>query len=146
MQVYSFSEISENMYDDGYHNIINVDISSVVISQMSKRNAKRDLMVYKQMDVRDLKYENGTFDLEIDKSTIDALLCGDHAFYNVAIMMKEIQRTLKVGGTYLAISYGKPENRISHFVREFLSFEVCQFEISAPEDGKADDDEDRVWG
>ena len=30
-------------YDDGYHNIINVDNSEVVISQMMERNFKRQL-------------------------------------------------------------------------------------------------------
>lgn len=41
------------------------------------------------MDVRNIKYETGFFDLIIDKSTIDALLCGDNAFINTALMMKE---------------------------------------------------------
>lgn len=68
------------------------------------------------MDVRDLKYANDTFDLAIDKSTIDALLCGDHSFLNVAIMTKEVQRVLKNGGVYLVISYGQPENRVLHLV------------------------------
>jgi len=68
------------------------------------------------MDVRDLKYKDETFDLAIDKSTIDALLCGDHSFLNVAIMTKEIQRVLKSGGIYLIISYGQPENRVVHLV------------------------------
>jgi len=68
------------------------------------------------MDVRDLKYKDETFDLAIDKSTIDALLCGYHSFLNVAIMIKEIQRVLKVGGIYLIISYGQPENRVMHLV------------------------------
>ena len=40
------------------------------------------------MDVRNLQYPSNTFDMIIDKSTIDALLCGDNAFMNVAKMMK----------------------------------------------------------
>ncbi len=68
------------------------------------------------MDVRDLKYKEDTFDIAIDKSTIDALLCGDHSFLNVAMMTREIQRVLKVGGVYLIISYGQPENRVMHLV------------------------------
>ena len=62
------------------------------------------------MDVTDLKYEDETFDMAIDKSTIDALLCGDSAFLQVATMCKEVQRVLKPKGVYLVISYGKPEN------------------------------------
>lgn len=40
------------------------------------------------MDVRALNFPSNFFDLIIDKSTIDALLCGDHAYINVALMMK----------------------------------------------------------
>ena len=84
-----------------------MDISSVVIKQMWKRNIiKRPSMKWETMDCRDIKYPNEVFDVIIDKSTIDALLCGTFAFMNVAIMLKECQRVLKTGGFYIAISYG----------------------------------------
>ncbi len=82
------AEFSEDMYDDGYQNIVNVDISSVVIEQMRLRNAARKSMTYEVMDVRNMAYPDNTFDIAVDKSTIDALLCGERAFYNVALMMK----------------------------------------------------------
>ena len=41
------------------------------------------------MDVRDLTYETEFFDLIIDKGTLDAMLCSDEAFTNVAKMLKE---------------------------------------------------------
>ena len=50
--------------------------------------------------------ESNSFDLAIDKSTMDALLCGDDASFKVAALLKESQRVLKVGGVYFAISYG----------------------------------------
>ena len=95
------AEFSENMYDDGYTNIENIDISNVVIEQMAKRNEDRKEMSYQVMDVRDLQYPDNYFDMEIDKSiyiyiyiyelgTIDALLCGEEAFVNVAKMTKVI--------------------------------------------------------
>lgn len=74
-------------------------------------------MGWKVMDCRDLKYPDNEFDMVIDKSTIDALLCGNNAFFNVAIMLKECQRVLKPGGYYVAISYGVPNNREFHFQR-----------------------------
>lgn len=55
-------------------------------------------MKYEVMDVCDMSYPSNYFDVAIDKSTIDALLCGDNSFYNVARMTKEVQRVLKVGG------------------------------------------------
>ena len=79
---------SEHMYDDGYQNMDNIDISSVVINQMKLRNSHRKGMTYQVMDVRNIDFPENYFDIAIDKSTIDALLCGEDAFYNVAIMTK----------------------------------------------------------
>lgn len=57
---------------------------------MKERNKERTEMKYEVMDVRDIKYPDHFFDIAIDKSTIDALLCGDNAYINVAKMMKEV--------------------------------------------------------
>lgn len=73
--------------------------------------------------------ENNTFDLVVDKSTIDALLCGDNSFINVAKMINQIQRVLKVGGSYFVISYGKPESRSFHFEQDFLRFDIREFVV-----------------
>ena len=77
------------------------------------------------MDVRQIKYADKFFDIAIDKSTIDALLCGDNSFLNVAVMTKEVQRVLKNGGIYMVISYGAPENRTFHFVN-FLFLKLAK--------------------
>lgn len=123
------SEMSEEMYDDGYHNIVNIDISHNVIKYMKERNKQRSKMTFCQMDVRDIKLESNSVDLAIDKSTIDALLCGEDSFTNVAKMIKEVQRVLKVGGYYMIISYGNPESRVFHLKRKFLNFEITIFTI-----------------
>lgn len=81
------------------------------------------------MDVRDIKYPDKFFDIAVDKSTIDALLCGDNSFLNVAIMTKEVQRVLKNNGIYMVISYGAPENRVFHFEREHLAFDINIYTI-----------------
>ena len=84
------ADFSEDLYDDGYTNVVNVDISSVVIGQMQDRNLERPLMEWKVMDVTDMsEFESNSFDIAIDKSTIDALLCGDDSFLKVAEMLKE---------------------------------------------------------
>ena len=68
------------------------------------------------MDARELNYDDNWFDLIVDKSTIDSMLCGEKSFLNTALMLKEVQRVLKTGGIYMIISYGTPENRIFHLV------------------------------
>ena len=118
------SEFSENMYSDGYKNIYNIDISENVIKAMSQRNKDKEGMIYEVMDVRKLNYEDNSFDLAVDKSTIDALLCGDDAFINVAKRIKEVQRVLKVGGYYMIVSYGTPEYRMLHLSRKFEKFKI----------------------
>jgi len=59
------AEFSENLYDDGFKNIFNIDISSVVIEQMKKRNESRKEMKYEIMDVMDIKYPDNFFDMAV---------------------------------------------------------------------------------
>lgn len=42
------AEFSENMFDDGYKNISNIDISENVISHMQERNKNRNQMTCKK--------------------------------------------------------------------------------------------------
>jgi EEF1A lysine methyltransferase 4 len=96
------------------------------------------------MDVCDMPEDlaDNQFDMVIDKSTIDAILCGEDSFLNVARMVKETQRVLKPGGFYFVISYGKPESRSFHFEQEFLSFSVREFVAYEPaQEGDEDQDE-----
>lgn len=47
------SVISENLYDVGYHGITNIDISDIVIRQMTEKNhSKRPDMKYLKQDVK----------------------------------------------------------------------------------------------
>ena len=121
------AEFSENLYDDGYKSIYNIDISQKVIELMKERNKDKiemkcktkNLIIDDTMDVKELKYEDNIFDFIVDKSTIDSILCGEKSFVNTAIMIKEIQRVLKPGGIYMIISYGTPENRVFHLVNNW---------------------------
>lgn len=79
------SLLAEELYDRGFKSVHNNDISFEVIKQMQERNAeKRPELVWEVMDVREMTYDSNFFDIIIDKSTIDALLCGDEAFINTA--------------------------------------------------------------
>jgi len=57
---------------------------------MIERNRDtRPSLAWQVMDCRKLEYADETFDLIIDKSTADALLCGSKAFKNLAITLRE---------------------------------------------------------
>ncbi|XP_060176259.1 uncharacterized protein LOC132606682 [Lycium barbarum] len=56
------------MVDDGYEDVVNVDISSVVIKAMQKKYSDRPQLKYMKMDTRDMNcFEGGSFDAVVDK-------------------------------------------------------------------------------
>jgi len=86
------------------------------------------------MDCCKLEFPDNFFDIAIDKSTIDALLCGDNSYVITALMLKESQRVIKEdGGIYFAISYGKPETRAFHLERPFLSWTKKEYVLCTKE-------------
>ena len=123
------ADLSADMYDHGYKNITNVDYSKVVIEQMTNKNSvERPQMTWHVLDVTDMSvFKTDTFDIIIDKSTIDSLFCTSDYTLQVALMLKEAQRVMKPGGNYIGISHSKPENRIGHLCRKFLSWDRKEF-------------------
>ena len=118
------SRLSPQMYDSGLQNITNVDISEVVVNQMRARYKEMDRMDWVKMDVMKLEFPDSSFDVVIDKGTVDSLLCGSNSFHNVYQMNKNVSRVLKKGGRYLVVTYGQPDTRIDHYRRRKLHLEV----------------------
>lgn len=101
------SRLSEDLYDLGYHNLVNIDISDVVIKQMNARNeAKRPDLIFEQMDVFKMSYDDGQYSVVLDKGTLDALLPdgSESSAQQIVGMFEEIDRVLRVGGRYVCIS------------------------------------------
>ncbi|GFO39899.1 methyltransferase-like protein 13 [Plakobranchus ocellatus] len=101
------SALSENMYDNGLQNLVNIDISDVVIRQMADRHrVKRFNMTFEKVDVTEMTYPDCHFNAALDKGTLDALMVSEEApvVQNVQAMFGQIARCLKVGGRYIIIS------------------------------------------
>jgi SAM-dependent methyltransferase len=108
------STLSEQMYDDGYKKVVNIDFSKSVIVAMAKsaEASGRTGLEYEEMDARELVYEDGSFDSAIDKGTMDAVLsatpsAGEDARQpeiNMEKICREVLRVLRVGGVYVIIS------------------------------------------
>ena len=92
------SRLSEDMFEDGFANISNVDISRVVIDQMGDKYKDKPALTFQQMNVCSLEFPDESFDAVIVKGTMDAILCGEGSTANVAKMCMEVSRVLKPSG------------------------------------------------
>ena len=119
------SLLSKDMFDDGYSNITNTDLSVNCIEQMIELHKECKGMIWEVCDVRDMsKYMDDSFDVIIDKGTLDALCCGDDAHRDTCMMMHEMYRLLKQGGKYLCISFAPKNRRINSIDYKFAPFDI----------------------
>ncbi|XP_022953338.1 methyltransferase-like protein 13 [Cucurbita moschata] len=125
--------MSEDMVNDGYEDIMNVDISSVAVDIMRRKHQFIPQLKYMEMDVRDMSFfPDEKFDAVVDKGTLDALMCGTDASISAAKMLGEVSRLLKPGGVYLLITYGDPKARMPYLMRPSYNWKIALFIIPRP--------------
>ena len=126
------SNVSYDMMKDGYTNIVNMDFSRVVIYQMQHKYPQ---MKWEQMNALHMSYPDNTFQIVIDKGTLDCIFCNsgvDGIRKQVKAYCDEIERVLQDNGLWIVISQEGPESRLEHFETddceddEFLSFDCVQ--------------------
>eukprot|EP00092_Neocalanus_flemingeri_P003266 GFUD01003497.1.p1 GENE.GFUD01003497.1~~GFUD01003497.1.p1 ORF type:complete len:665 (+),score=233.31 GFUD01003497.1:1632-3626(+) len=100
------SSLASDLYDVGYRNIRSIDISDLVIAQMSQQNRHRGELIFEKMDVTDMRFKDEEFSVVLDKGTLDALFTDttEEVVTKVEQMWEEISRVLRVGGRYLCVS------------------------------------------
>jgi EEF1A lysine methyltransferase 4 len=127
------SRLSEEMVNDGFQKIMNIDISEIVIKQMTSKYEDRvEQLLWQKMNVCSLEFADETFDAVVDKGTMDSILCGEGSTANVAKMCQEIYRVLKPNGVYVVISYGVPDNRLSYLENKELNWNVTMHTVPKP--------------
>lgn len=92
------STVGTEMVKDGY-DVLNVDVSRVLIDLMSHKEGK-----WKQMDLRHSDLENESFDLVVDKALFDAITSDAY--------LQEMDRILTPTGTFLCVSHAPPDIRL----------------------------------
>ena len=113
------------MYNDGYHHIVSTDISPACIKQMAELHKDIPSLVWSVADVTDMKdYANGDFDTVIDKGTLDAISCSDHAREVIFKMVSEMSRILKSTGSFLCVSFGRPQWRLPYIQHSSIPFKI----------------------
>ena len=120
------SNFSSSLYDDNFFkDIVNIDFSDVIINKMQVNNREaRPNMSWITMDMLDLKFEPNTFDVVIDKASMDALFVdegdvwdpNENVIISVDKMCEGISKVLKSGGIYIQISFSQPHFRMKYLL------------------------------
>ena len=141
------SRLSEELSEEGFEDITNIDFSNKVITIMEEKcKAKYPKMSFKVMDALDMKeFQTGYFNTVIDKGTLDSVLCADNAVPNAQKMISEVFRVLAPGGHYICITYGDPEHRKKYLETQHwgnLSFDkIAKPATSASSSANADEND-----
>ncbi|GMH52473.1 hypothetical protein TL16_g01238, partial [Triparma laevis f. inornata] len=132
------SRLSEDLYEDGYSSITNIDISRVVIDQMTDKYKEKPALTWQQqhsntarfarrssqMNVCSLEFPDESYDAVIGKATMDAVLCGEGSTANIAKMCSEVSRVLNGSGVFFIVSYGVPDNRLNYLENDDYAWTV----------------------
>jgi len=103
---------SPDMYGVGYKNLVNTDISSVVIDQQKESFPEQSWAV---MDVTAMTYPDGTFPAVLDKSLVDTLLCCKNSQVVTRGMIDEIYRVMAPGSRYITFSLHSLEEVVGYY-------------------------------
>ncbi|QDS68946.1 hypothetical protein FKW77_008605 [Venturia effusa] len=115
------STLTADLTTLSYTTQTSIDFSAPVITQMSQKHPESTWLV---MDVRKMTFPSHSFDIAIDKATLDAMLYGSlwdpepEVRKNVGEYVDEVARVLVPGGMWLYITWRQP-----HFIRPLLERE-----------------------
>ncbi|XP_069885818.1 endothelin-converting enzyme 2 isoform X3 [Dipodomys merriami] len=119
------SALSYELFRGGFPNVTSVDYSSVVVAAMQARYAHVPKLHWETMDARALSFSNGSFDVVLEKGTLDALLAGERdpwtvsseGVHTVDQVLSEVSRVLVPGGRFISMTSAGPHFRTRHYAQ-----------------------------
>ncbi|XP_034051833.1 EEF1A lysine methyltransferase 4 [Gymnodraco acuticeps] len=129
------SSMSGDMYSAGYRSITNIDYSSVCISTMGARYSHCPGMTWQQMDVRQLSFPEASFDVILEKATLDAIMVEEKSPWEVSPdtacfihqALTEISRCLKPGGRFVSVTFANPLFRKRLYARTEYNWSINEY-------------------
>lgn len=84
--------------------LVGIDYAASAVSLCRRERAARGV-AYLQMDTRSMTFRSRSFDVVLDKATLDGQLCGRGS---AAATCREVGRVLRPGGTYVLVTWRGP--------------------------------------
>jgi EEF1A lysine methyltransferase 4 len=126
------SKLAEDMHEDGYVNSVNIDISQVVIRAMQERYREMSGLEFRHMDGKKMEFKDKSFDVIIDKGTMDTILCGENSTGNTQRYLGDVSRVLADHGTFLVVSYGQPAQRQPYLDKPEFRWDITVHQVAKP--------------
>jgi len=148
-------ELSEKLYEEGFHYITNADFSGVLIEEMRERNAhledmdcmlsfsplmiklSNELDIDVEMDLTEPLdiLDSESFTCILDKACLDCVTCSDQYGKKTQQYLENLYRILAPGGTYLCVSHGRPETRLPQL--STFKWQVETLKVNKRDEGAA---------
>lgn len=108
------SSLPEKLWNDGLKLHSCIDFCEHLIEVMKGITARKGFegIEYFFMDARGLTFATNTFDMVIDKGTIDSMVCTDDPAKYIDLTSREVARVLKPGGYFVVVSCAVNEARL----------------------------------
>ncbi|NWQ62975.1 EFMT4 methyltransferase, partial [Neopipo cinnamomea] len=127
------SALSHDLHELGYTNVTSIDFSPACIAAMRARCARCcPGLRWAVMDIRALAFPDASFDVVLEKGTLDVLMVEEtdpwdvspQAAASMRRVLAEVSRVLRPGGCFLSITFAQPHFRKPHYAQEAFGWSL----------------------
>ncbi|XP_053246718.1 EEF1A lysine methyltransferase 4 [Podarcis raffonei] len=126
------SALSYNLFQLGYTDITSIDYSPICIASVQDRYAHCPGLHWAVMDARALTFVDGSFDVVLEKGTLDSMMVEETDPWNVSSesrmlldqVLTEVSRVLRPGGRFISITFAQPHFRKRHYAQPAYGWSV----------------------
>nr|XP_056705970.1 EEF1A lysine methyltransferase 4 [Euleptes europaea] len=119
------SALSYDLYQLGYMDITSMDYSAACITSMRDYYAHCPGLQWAVMDAQALAFRDGSFDVVLEKGTLDSMMVGETDPWHVSQeartlldrVLAEVSRVLKPRGRFVSITFAQPHFRKRHYAQ-----------------------------
>jgi endothelin-converting enzyme len=123
------SDLAIDLHDAGFEHVVNIDISAVCVANMRLKHPE---LTFVEMDMTQLDFPSDSFDLVVEKATLDSLLVDCESPWSlespghrlVSRALREVKRVLRPAGAFLSITFAQPHHRVPLLTQPGLRWAV----------------------